>query len=33
MMRMQTLRMIMFVNAERRWRNTSQSQCIILEVE
>ena len=33
MMRMQTLRMITLVKAEHRWRNTSQLQCIILEVE
>ncbi len=33
MMRMQTLRMIMLVKAECRWRNTSQLQCNILEVE
>ena len=33
MMRMQTLRMIMLVKAEHGWRNTSQLQCIILEVE
>ena len=33
MMKMQTLRMIKLVKAEHRWKNTSQLQCIILEVE
>jgi hypothetical protein len=33
MMRMQTLKMMMLVKAERRGRNTSQLQCIVLEVE